>query len=125
MAVSGGGVSIRPVIRTVSTTLSGLSGASATATGLIPDGAIVVGVSTRVTVALGTDNSTSGYTVGDGSDADRWGAVTGTAVGTSSNNTDWTGTTVQAFTSAANVVLTAAGGNFDGRGAIEITVDYL
>jgi hypothetical protein len=84
-------------------TLSNVSGASVTATGLIPDGAIVVGVTTKVTTALGTGNGTTGYQVGDGSDPDRWGAITGTAAGTSSDNRDWTATTVQAFTSAQDV----------------------
>jgi hypothetical protein len=115
----------RGAIASSMTTLSAVSGASVTATGLIPDGAIVVGVTTKVTTALGTTNGTTGYTVGDGSDADRWGAITGTAAGTSSDNRDWTATTVQAFTSAQDVVITATGGNFDGTGVIDVCVFYL
>jgi hypothetical protein len=101
------------------------SGATVTATGIIPDGAIPIGISTEVTTALGETNGTSGYSVGDGSDADRWGTVTGVAVGTKTNNADWTTTVIQMFNSAQNIVLTALGGNFDGTGVIVVTVDYL
>ena len=112
-------------IKTARATLASVSGASVTATGLIPDGAVVVGVTTKVTVALGTGSGTTGYTVGDGSDVDRWGAIVGTAAGTSSDNTNWTATTVQAFTSAQDVVITASGGNFNGTGTIYVSVQYL
>lgn len=104
--------------------LTGLTGATVTSSNLIPDGAVVVGLTTRVNVALGTTNSTTGYQVGDGTDPDRWGAITGTAIGTGSHNADWTATTIQAFTAANSVVLTAVGGNFDGTGAIQVRVAY-
>lgn len=115
----------RVQIGTAKTTLASVSGATVTATSLIPDGAIVVGVTTKVTVSLGTGGGTTGYQVGDGSDADRWGQIAGTAAGTSTDNTNWTATTVQAFTSAQNVVITADGGNFNGTGSIEVAVQYL
>lgn len=101
------------------------SGATVTASSLIPDGALLVGVATRVTTALGTSNGTTGYQVGDGSDADRWGAITGTATTTSSDNTDATASFFGTFTSASDVVLTAVGGNFDGTGVIKVTALYL
>jgi hypothetical protein len=63
--------------------------------------------------------------VGDGSDADRWGAISGTVAGTSSDNTNATANFTGAFTSANNVVLTAVGGNFDGTGVFRVTVHYL
>lgn len=115
----------RVALKTARATLSGVTGASVTATNLIPDGAIPVGVTTKVTTGLGTGSGTTGYTVGDGTDVDRWGAVVGTASGTSSDNRDWTATTVQAFTAANNVVITASGGNFDGTGVIYVSVQYL
>jgi hypothetical protein len=105
--------------------LSGVSGASVTATGLIPDGAVLVGLTSKVTTGLGTGNGTTGYTIGDGSDVDRWGAVVGTAAGTSSDNTNWTAGTIQAFTAAQDVVITASGGNFNGTGVIRVTAFYL
>jgi len=115
----------RLATRTARATLSGVTGASVTATNLIPDGAIVMGVTTKVTTGLGVTSGTTGYTVGDGTDVDRWGAIVGTAAGTSSDNRDWTATTVQAFIAANNVVITASGGNFDGTGVIYVSVQYL
>ena len=115
----------RVSIKTARATLSSVSGATVTATNLIPDGAVVVGVTTKVTTGLGTSNGTTGYTVGDGTDADRWGAITGTAAGTSSDNRDWTDGTVTCFTAANNVVITATGGDFNGTGVIYVSVQYL
>jgi hypothetical protein len=115
----------RLAIATARATLSGVTGASVTATAIIPDGAVVVGVTTKVTTGLGTGSGTTGYTVGDGSDVDRWGVVVGTASGTSSDNTNWTATTIQAFTAASDIVITASGGNFDGTGVIYVSVQYL
>jgi len=112
----------RMTIKSVRQTLSALSGASATTTGtFIPDGAVVVGVTTRVSTLL---TGATGYTIGDGTDADRWGDITGTAVGTTSDNRDWTAATIECFTAGGNITLTAKGSNFTA-GAIEISVFYL
>jgi hypothetical protein len=112
----------RMTIKSVKQTLSALSGASATTTGtFIPDGAVVVGVTTRVGTLL---TGATGYTIGDGTDADRWGDITGTAVGTTSDNANWTAGTIECFTAGGNVTLTANGSNFTA-GAIEICVFYL
>jgi hypothetical protein len=112
----------RMTIKSVRQTLSALSGASATTTGtFIPDGAVVVGVTTRVTTLLA---GATGYTIGDGTDADRWGDITGTAVGTTSDNINWTAGTIECFTAGGNITLTAKTANFTA-GAIEISVFYL
>ena len=101
-----------------------ISGATVTWTSAIPAGADVIGVLTRVTTAIGETNSTTGYQIGDGSDADRWGDITGVAAGTTSDPSDFTNTGRHLYTSATNIVLTAVGGNFDGDGDIRITVVY-
>jgi hypothetical protein len=112
----------RMTVKSVKQTLSALSGASATTTGtFIPDGAVVVGVTTRVATLL---TGATGYTIGDGTDADRWGDITGTAIGTTSDNANWTAGTIECFTAGGNVTLTANGSNFTA-GAIEICVFYL
>ena len=112
----------RMTVKSVKQTLSALSGASATTTGtFIPDGAVVVGVTTRVATAL---TGAAGYTIGDGTDADRWGDITGTAIGTTSDNRDWTAGTIECFTAGGNITLTAKTSNFTA-GAIEICVFYL
>lgn len=120
---AGGGLTIN----VATTTLASVTGASVTATNLVPARAQVIGVATYVTVALGTGSGTTGYTVGDGSDADRFGAVTGTIVGTDTDSsTDATADPRMTWsTSAQNIVITAAGGNFDGSGTIRVEVYYL
>jgi hypothetical protein len=112
----------RMTVRSVKQTLSALSGASATTTGtLIPDGAVVVGVTTRVATAI---TGATGYQVGDGTDADRWGDINAIALNTTSDNRDWTAGTIECFTSGGEVTLTANGSNFTA-GAVEICVFYL
>jgi hypothetical protein len=112
----------RLTIKTKAVTLSALSGASvATTTGLIPDGAVLVGLTTRVSTAI---TGATGYDIGDGSDADRWGANVAIALNTSSDNRDWTAGTIECFTAAQEVTLTAVGSNFTG-GAVVIVAHYL
>ena len=112
-------------IKTATTLLSAVSGASVTATSLIPGGAFILGVATKVTTGLGTSNGTTGYTVGDGTDADRWGAVVGTTTAAESNNASATANPTGWTSLGNNVVITATTGNFDGTGAIRVTAFYL
>ena len=112
----------RMTVRSVKQTLSALSGASATTTGtLIPDGAVVVGVTTRVATAI---TGATGYQVGDGTDADRWGDINDIALNTTSDNRDRTAGTIECFTAGGEVTLTANTNNFTA-GAVEICVFYL
>jgi hypothetical protein len=111
----------RLVMRSAKASLNALSGATVTATNLIPDGAVVVGLTTKVNTTI---TGATGYTVGDGTTANRWGAVVGTAVGTKTQNTDWTVNTIQLFTAAQNVVITASTSNFTG-GQLDVHVHYL
>lgn len=122
-----GQVFCRGTIRSALVTLDNVSGATVTATGIIPARAKVLGVATSVGVALGTGGGTTGYTVGDGTDADRFGAVVGTAVGTHTDENDYTANPeleANWSTSARNVVITATGGNFNGTGKIYVAVWY-
>jgi hypothetical protein len=112
----------RLTIKTKAVTLATSSGASvATTTGFIPDGAVLVGLTTRVSTAI---TGATGYDIGDGSDADRWGANIGFALNTASDNRDWTAGTIECFTAAQEVTLTAVGSNFTG-GAVVIVAHYL
>jgi hypothetical protein len=115
----------RGAFKAAKTTLSGVSGATVTATSLIPDGALVIGVTTKVTTGLGAGGGTTGYQIGDGVDADRWGEATTITSGTSTDGTNATSATVTLFTSANDVVITAVGGNFNGTGVIDVCVFYL
>jgi hypothetical protein len=97
--------------------------ASVTATGIIPDGAVILGLSTVVATAIGNSNGTTGYQVGDGTTVDRFGTNSAITAGSGTGNANWTVATLGA-TAATNVVLTAVGGNFDGTGMINVIVRY-
>jgi hypothetical protein len=115
----------RIAIATARATLTSVSGASVTATNLIPAGAVVMGVTSKVTTGLGTTNGTTGYKIGTVADDDRWGAITGTAAGTTSDNRNWTAGTIECFPTATSVIVTATGGNFNATGVIYLSVQYM
>jgi hypothetical protein len=98
-----------------------LSGATTATSNIIPAGCFVIGVATTTTTTI---TGASGYTVGDGSDADRWGDITGTAVGTNSNNTNSTANPTGYVAAASAVTLTAKTSNFTG-GVVQVVVFYL
>ena len=100
-------------------------GATATATNLIPAKAQLIGIATRITTQLGASTGTTGYSVGDGSDADRWGVASAVTVGTVTDQDQATADPSGYFNSANNVVLTATGGNFDGTGVIRVVAAVL
>ena len=100
-------------------------GATATATNLIPAKAQLIGIATRITTELGASTGTTGYTVGDGSDPDRWGTAAAVTVGTVTDQDQATADPSGYFNAANNVVLTATGGNFDGTGVIRVVAAVL
>lgn len=110
-------------IKTVTTELT--VAADATASGLIPAGAIPIGVTTRVTTAI---TGATGYDAGDGVDQDAWGANIAVALGTTSDNTDWTGAgaavPLNMYPAANDLVLTPIGGAFTA-GVVRVTVHYI
>jgi hypothetical protein len=116
----------RLAIKSAKTTLSAVSGATVTATSLIPDGAFLIGVTTRVNTALGATNGTTGYAVGTAADPNLWGDVATITEGTVSQSADFTNVAASGlYIAAESVLLTAAGGNFDGTGAIEVCAHYI
>lgn len=116
----------RSAIRSAKVTKTAAVGASVTATALIPAGCFLLGVTTRVNTALGAGTGTTGYTVGDGSDVDLWGVAAAVIAGTATKGSDFTAAGAAKFyATAQDVVLTAAGGNFDGTGAIEVVAHYI
>jgi hypothetical protein len=94
-----------------------------TSSNLIPAGSLVIGVTARVTTILAGAGLTT-WTLGDGSDADRWGATLALAAGTTVTLANTTITTVPLYAAATNVVLTAAAGQFDS-GVVRLTVHYI
>lgn len=107
-------------LKTVEIELTSLSGATATATDLIPAGAVVIGVTTRVTTTI---TGATGYDVGD-SDQDRWGTNIDISLDTTSDNTDWTDGSLLCYPNTTSVVLTALGSSFTG-GSVRISVHYI
>lgn len=97
------------------------SGATSSATDLIPAGSLVLGVTVRVTTAV-TGSTT--FTIGDGTDADKWGATIAQTAGTTTDATDFTTSSPTYYTSATSVVLTGTGGSFSA-GVVRVTVHYI
>ncbi len=99
------------------TLLTGLTGATVTATNLIPANCILLGVTARVTTAI---TGATTFDIGDGSTANRFGDDIAIALNTTANNC-----IAPALISAAtSVVLTANGSNFTA-GAVRVTAHYM
>lgn len=97
--------------------LTGLTGATRTATALIPANSIVIGVTARVTTAI---TGATSFDIGDGTTANLFGDDVAAALDTTSNNT----IAPTRYATATNVVLTANGGNFTA-GAVRLTVHFI
>jgi len=108
-------------IRSATTELTGMSGATVTATNLIPAGSFIYGTVIRVTALI---EGATAFHIGDGSDADRWGASIALSAGTTTTVTDFTAAGFGQFSSANDVVLTATVSNFTA-GAVRIVVHYI
>jgi hypothetical protein len=99
------------------TLLSTTSGATVTATNLIPANCILLGVTARVTTAI---TGATTFDIGDGSTADRFGDDIAIALNTTANNC----IAPALITAATNVVLTANGSDFTA-GAVRLTAHYM
>ena len=112
----------RVVVKTVRESSGALSGATYVSTATIPAYAVLIGVTTRVTTLI---TGATSYSVGDGTDADLWGATIAVAANSQSRTADFTAVGSSGATAAArNVTLTANGGNFTG-GVVELCFHYL
>jgi len=94
--------------------------ASLTTSGLIPDGAWLIGVTTRVTTALTTATD---YSVGDGSDVDLYGVAGAVTQGTTTDNSDATATWSNPKLIAGEVTLTFTG--TCDAGVIRVNAHYM
>lgn len=97
--------------------LSGLSGATVSATVAIPAGALVVACAARVTTAI---TGATSFAVGYTGSTSAFGS--GLSISAGSTNEGLIGP--NPFYSATDVILTAAGGNFSG-GAVRLSLMYL
>lgn len=113
------GTSIRHVVSSETT----LSGASTSISALLPDGAIVDGVTIRVTQAI-TFSSGSTYSVGTTVAPDAWGAyLTKTTLGDTTSAADFTTAQPMVVNGGTDLVIWADSGSFSG-GKIVATVHY-
>lgn len=117
-----GGLSNNQVlgVRSAEVDLMGLSGASVAAAGILPTGAMVLGVTTRVTVAI---TGATTFDIGDGTDVDAFGAAIAPDLDTLTDTSNWTIATAPVYPGGTDIVLTANGGNFTA-GDVRITVHY-
>ena len=100
---------------------SALSGATVTATDLIPAGSLVLGVTARVTTVI---TGATSFDIGDGTDADAFGDNIAVTANTTTTLASYTVTAPAIYTAATSVVLTANGSNFL-TGAVRLTVFYI
>lgn len=98
-------------------TLTGLSGATASASIYIPNRAICIGVSTRTVTSI---TGATSYDCGTPGEADKFGGTLGIAAGSTSKGVIGP----QAFYADTPVVLTANGGSFTG-GAVRLAIHYI
>ena len=115
----------RMALESANTSLTSVSGATVTASSIIPAGAVVMGVTTKIEVALGDGNGTTGFGVGLAADPNQFGDQAAITENATTDNTDWTATTIQCFNAATDIIITAATGDFDGTGTIHVKVFYI
>jgi hypothetical protein len=106
--------------------------ATATATNLIPAGAMVVGVTTRVTTAVTGDAGFTGFDIGHSgttvvpADKNAYGDNVSPSLNETTDISDSTVASPLNFITATNIVLTQRGGStFVAGGVVRITVHYI
>lgn len=124
--ITGGANGQSNNIKTASTTVNAATAATITATNLIPAGSLVIGVSTRVTTTFDNSSGLTTFSIGDGTDADRWGAAIARTSGTTTTLANATITSAPIYAAATSVVMTADAGTFNvAAGVIRVTVHYI
>ena len=107
-------------LKAATTELTGLLGATATATGLIPAGVKLIGVVVRVTTLM---EGATNFAIGDGTDVDRWGNAIAVAAGTVTTQTAFTADPEGTWSASARDVVLTPNIAFTA-GAIRITAYY-
>lgn len=111
-------------IKTVSQDVPMTGGAgTVTVTGARPAKKFILGITARVTTVVAGAALTT-INIGDGTDADRYGAAIAKTVDTVVDGDDATADTTEFLTAAGDIVFTAAAGVFSS-GVIRLDVHYL
>ena len=108
-------------LKTSEVVASGLTGASVTLAGARPIRRNILSVSARIRTDLA---GVTGFSLGDGVDVDRYGTVSGTTAGTTTQATSFRADPFSWGITAEDIVITANGGNF-AAGEIVVCVTYL
>jgi hypothetical protein len=109
-------------LRQVTDTVTGMTGATASATSLIPAGVLLLGVTTRVITAI---TGPTDIDIGYSGDVDAFGdGLTALTAGSTTDLSAHTATGPLYFTGATSVVITTNGGNFTA-GAMRVTAHYI
>ncbi len=97
-----------------------MSGASVSFTNAIPAGAMVMGVSSRVTTAI---TGATSFDIGIATDTDRYGLARSPALNATTDLASWTVTTPFVYTSTQSLIFTANGSAFTG-GQVKVRIHY-
>jgi hypothetical protein len=105
--------------------LTGMTGATVTATNFIPAGAIVMSLCARVTTLI-TSGAGVSWDLGHAGDTDEWGTGLAFAAGTTVDSTDWTAGTNAGinYPAATSVILDCDGANTFTAGAVRLSMWY-
>jgi len=113
-------------------TVPAVNGATVlSATAIIPAGARVLTVGTKVLIQPGASNGLTAFAVGDGEVCDRWGISAALTVNALTGTSDAPAAAqarlgeLALYPTARTVVLTALGGTWDGTGSIQVAPQYL
>lgn len=116
----------KTLIRLATVEVTTTAAATATATNLIPAGSFVLGVSTRVTTAVTGDAGFTGIDIGNGTDADMFGANVSPSLNATTTLANSTITAPVIYAAATSIVLTQVGGTtFVAGGKVRIVVHYI
>lgn len=108
----------------IATTTVNLAGATTTATGLFPAKCVRLGVTYRVTTIVTSGDGGTSFNVGDGTDADLYGATIAFAAGTTGNLSQATADPTVWAAAAGDVVFTCVGGTFSG-GVVRVNAHFI
>lgn len=101
--------------------VTGFTGSSMAAENFIPAGSLVLGLTCRVTTAI--EGPTSTFTIGDESDADRFGLTVAKAAGTTTSYAEWTITSPPVYTAETDIRFAPTDSTFSA-GAVRVTMWY-
>ena len=106
-------------IREVESTVVGAAAATVSASNLIPAGSTCLGVTVEVTSTFSNASLTS-MNIGDGTDADRWGAAIALVAGTKTTQANFTAGGAIFYAANTSVVLTGVVANFAANGIAKV-----